>query len=76
MEEDYIYVEPENGITYLYINFTRTFIDAIKYNVIKLGRTGLQSLRVYVCTTANKPLEKPYKYVWITWESDGIKIKA
>jgi len=80
--EDYLYVKPNtvyvsverDASTYLYINFTKALVDAIKYNRVKFGSSEF-TIDVYAYTTANKPYETENKYIMVVWWPDGIKIK-
>ena len=82
--EDFIQLEPttvyvsenEIAIAYLYINFTKRLIEALTYNQIMFGRNELPSIQAYAYITANKLIEKTYKYIWITWQPEGIKVKS
>lgn len=81
--ESFIYVEPSKvyvsegkpAIAYLYINFSKSLIDAIIYNKVVLGRSELPSIQVDAYTPANNLSEKPYKYIAIGWRPlGGIRV--
>ena len=79
--EDYLSVKPnrvlvsEDKITivYLYINLTKEFLDALKYNKVAYGSSSLPLISIHAYTPSNNNIEeKPYKYIIIYCEPIGV----
>jgi len=81
--EDYLSIKPsrvlvsEDKITivYLYINLTKEFLDALKYNGAVYGSDSIPFIDIYAYTPSNDNIEeKPYKYIIIYCEPIEVKL--
>ena len=80
--EDYLSIKPnkilvsenQSVTVYLYINFTKELVDAVKYNILVFDRKDMPIIDIHAYTPANNAIEsKPYKYIYIY--SVGIRVR-